>query len=123
MDSDLEQQREVIAAFLEASRNGSFQDLVAILHPDAVFRIDAGGRTELARAPVHGAEAVADQVLARGTPMARFARHAMVNGSAGVLVAPAGRLLAVLGFTIVERRIIAIDLIADPQKLARISPR
>ncbi|TML05034.1 MAG: sigma-70 family RNA polymerase sigma factor [Actinobacteria bacterium] len=123
VDSDLEQQREVIAAFLEASRNGSFQDLVAILHPDAVFRIDAGGRTELARAPVHGAEAVADQVLARGTPMARFARHAMVNGSAGVLVAPAGRLLAVLGFTIVERRIIAIDLIADPQKLARISPR
>jgi RNA polymerase sigma factor (sigma-70 family) len=119
-DTDLERQREVIGAFLEASRNGSFDGLVAILHPDAVLRIDAGSRTELARAPVHGAAAVAEQVLARGTPMARFARHAIVNGSAGVVVAPEGRPLAVLGFTIAERRVMAIDLIADPEKLARI---
>jgi len=123
VDTDLEGQRGVIDAFLEASRNGSFDGLVAILHPDAVFRIDAGSRTDLAREPVHGAEAVADQVLARGTPMARFARHAIVNGSAGVVVAPGGRLLAVLGFTIADQRVVAIDLIADPEKLAPISLR
>src|SRR5262249_7337953 len=63
-DADVESQRAVIDAFLQASRSGSFEDLVAILHPDAVFRIDAGSRRELAREPVHGAEAVANQVLA-----------------------------------------------------------
>jgi len=120
-DTDLAQQRELVTAFLEASRNGSFDGLVALLHPDAVFRIDAGGRGELAREPIHGADAVAEQVLASGTPMARFARHAIVNGSAGVVVVPEGRLLAVLGFTIADRRIAAIDLIADPEKLARVS--
>jgi RNA polymerase sigma factor (sigma-70 family) len=119
-DTDLEQQRAVIDAFLEASRNGSFDGLLEVLDPDAVFRIDAGSRRELARSPVHGAEAVADQVLARGTPMARYAQHAIVNGAAGVVVAPRGRLLAVIGFTVIEERILAIDLIADPDKLARL---
>jgi RNA polymerase sigma factor (sigma-70 family) len=120
-DIDLDGQREVIDAFLAASRTGSFQGLLEVLDPDVVFRLDAGRRTEIARPPVHGAEAVADQVLARGTPLAGFARHAIVNGGAGVVVAPRGRLLAVVGFTIAERRIVAIDLIADPDKLARLS--
>jgi RNA polymerase sigma factor (sigma-70 family) len=121
-DTDLQRQREVINAFLAASRNGNFDGLIAVLDPDVVFRIDSGSRTQLARPPVHGAEAVADQVLARGTPMARYAQHAIVNGAAGVVVAPGGRPLAVVGFTIVEDRIVAIDLIADPDKLARIVP-
>ena len=120
-ETDLARQREVIAAFLAASRNGSFEELLEVLDPDAVFRIDAGSLTELARAPVHGAEAVADQVLARGTPMAAHARHAVVNGAAGVVVAPRGRLLAVIGFTIADARILTIDLVADPAKLARLS--
>ena len=120
-DIDLDGQREVIDAFLAASRTGSFQGLLEVLDPDVVFRLDAGRRIEIARPPVHGAEAVADQVLARGTPLAGFARHAIVNGAAGVVVAPRGRLLAVVGFTIAGRRIVAIDLIADPDKLARLS--
>lgn len=102
-------------------REGSFEGLVAVLDPDVVFRIDAGGRGPNARAPINGAEAVARQVLARGTPFARFARPAIVNGRAGALVAPGDTAMAVAGFTIVGGRIVAIDVIVDRKKLRRMS--
>ena len=86
-----------------------------------VFRVDAGGRGPNARAPVNGAEAVARQVLARGTPFARFARPAIVNGRAGALVAPGDTAMAVAGFTIAGGRIVAIDLIIDRKKLQRLA--
>src|SRR5438128_10597369 len=124
-DADAARQRELIHAFLAASRDGDFDALVAVLDPDVVFRIDAGGVGPRAREPVAGAAAVAQQVLTRGSPFARFARPAIVNGAPGVVVAPGGRPLAVVGFTSAGGRIVEIDLIADPQKLARlsISPR
>jgi RNA polymerase sigma factor (sigma-70 family) len=118
-DADLSRQRAVVDAFLAASRDGDFEGLVAVLHPDAVFRIDTGGGGRDAREPITGAEAVARQVLVRGRPFARFARHAVVNGAAGVVVVPAGRPVAIVGFTIAGDRIAAIDLVADPAKLRR----
>jgi RNA polymerase sigma-70 factor (ECF subfamily) len=60
---------------------------------------------------------VANQVLERGTPFAPFARPALVNGAAGAIVAPGGRLRAVVGFTVEHGRIVAIDVVADPAKL------
>jgi RNA polymerase sigma-70 factor (ECF subfamily) len=120
-DADLARQRELVDAFLAASREGDFEGLLAVLDPDVVFRIDAGGVGPRAREPVTGAEAVARQVLARGRPFARFARPAIVNGAAGVVVAPAGRPMAVVGFTTARGRIVAIDLIADREKLQRLS--
>jgi hypothetical protein len=69
-DVDLARQREVVDAFLAASRAGDFEGLVAVLDPDAVFRVDAGASSPLAGAPITGAEVVARQVLARGS---RFA--------------------------------------------------
>jgi RNA polymerase sigma-70 factor (ECF subfamily) len=120
-DADLAQQRELVDAFLAASRDGDFEGLVAVLDPAAVFRIDAGGVGPRAREPVVGAEAVARQVLARGRPFARFARPAIVNGAAGLVVAPGGRPMAVVGFTSAHGRIAAIDLIADQEKLRRLS--
>jgi RNA polymerase sigma-70 factor (ECF subfamily) len=118
-DADLTEQRAVVDAFLAASRAGDFDALVAVLDPDVVFRIDRGTLPAAAREPavVRGAAEVAQQVLARGTPFARFARPAIVNGAAGVVVAPGPRPIAVVGFTIAEGRIVEIDLIADPQKL------
>jgi RNA polymerase sigma-70 factor (ECF subfamily) len=118
-DADLSHQREIVDAFLAASRDGDFEGLVAVLHPEAVFRIDTGGRPRNATEPVTGAEDVARLVLARGRPFARFARHAVVNGAAGVVVAPAGRPTAIVGFTIADDRILEIDLVADPAKLRR----
>jgi Sigma-70, region 4 len=121
-DADLAQQRELVDAFLAASRDGDFHALVTILDPDVVFRIDAGGRRPRAREPVSGADAVARQVLARGRPFARFARPARVNGRAGVVVAPGGTPMAVVGFTTAHGRIAAIDLITDRDKLRRLVP-
>ena len=121
-DADLAQQRALVDAFLAASREGDFQALVTILDPDVVFRLDAGGRGPRAREPVTGAEAVARQILVRGRPFARFARPALVNGRAGVVVAPGGTPMAVVGFTSARGRIVAIDLITDRDKLHRLVP-
>jgi len=116
-DPDLARQREVVDAFLAASRAGDFEALVAVLDPDVVFRIDTGGVPPRARPPVVGAEAVARQVLSRGAPLAPLARPAVVNGGAGAVVVVGGRPFAVVGFTVTDGRIAAIDLIADPAKL------
>jgi RNA polymerase sigma-70 factor, ECF subfamily len=119
-DADLAQQREVVAAFLAAARGGDFEALVAVLDPDAVFRVDAGGLGPRAREPVTGAAAVAETVLARGRRFAPEARHAVVNGAAGLIVGPEHAPRAVIGFTVVGGRIVELDLILDRAKLRRV---
>ena len=117
-DPDLTRQREVVDAFLAAARNGDFDALLAVLDPDVVFRADRG-RSAVSGAPstVTGAVAVAEQVLARAPRFAGFARPAVVNGSAGLIVIPRDRPIAVIGFTVAHGRIAEIDLVADPDKL------
>jgi RNA polymerase sigma-70 factor (ECF subfamily) len=119
-DPDLGRQRAVVDAFLAASRAGDFEALVEILDPDVVFRIDAGGVPPRARPPLVGAEAVARQILSRGSRFAPFARPAIVNGAAGLVIEPRGKPFAVVGFTVSNGRIVAIDLVADPGKLRRL---
>jgi RNA polymerase sigma-70 factor (ECF subfamily) len=120
-DADLARQREVVDAFLAASRAGDFDALVAVLDPDVVFRIDSGGRGPRARPPVTGAPDVAEEILARGAQFAPLARPAIVNGSAGVVVPSPAGLRAVVGFTVVAGRVAAIDLIIDAKKLRRVA--
>jgi RNA polymerase sigma factor (sigma-70 family) len=118
-DADLPTQRRLVSAFLAASREGDLDALIAVLDPEVVFRIDAGAAQARARAPVHGAEAVARRVLAQGTPFAPYARQALVNGSAGAVVAPPGRRpFAVVSFTVRAGKIASINLVLDPEKLA-----
>jgi RNA polymerase sigma factor (sigma-70 family) len=119
-DPDLREQRRVVDAFLAASRAGDFEALLEVLDPDVVFRLDTGGIPPRARPPVEGAEAVAAQVLARGTPFAPFARPAIVNGNAGVVVVPREQPVAVVGFVVTGGRIAEIDVVADPAKLGRL---
>jgi RNA polymerase sigma-70 factor, ECF subfamily len=116
-DADLGHQREIVDAFLAASRAGDFEGLLSVLDPEVVFRVDAGKISALARPPVIGAPAVARQILARGTRFAPHARPAIVNGAAGAIVGREGRPFAVVGFTMVGGRITEIDLIIDPEKL------
>jgi RNA polymerase sigma factor (sigma-70 family) len=118
-DADLAGQRVVVDAFLAAAREGDFEALVSVLDPDIVFRADRGRLPGAARRPavVRGADEVAKTVLARGARLARYCRPAVVNGAAGLVVAPGRRPIAVVGFTIAESRIAEIDLIADPEKL------
>ncbi len=116
-DADPRRQREVVAAFLAASRAGDFEALLEVLDPDVVFRIDAGARIALAREPVVGAPDVAQEVLARGTPFAPLARQATVNGMAGAVVAQPGQdPFAVVSFTVRGGRIARIDLVLDPDR-------
>jgi RNA polymerase sigma-70 factor (ECF subfamily) len=112
-DVDLPAQREVVDAFLAASRAGDFDALLEVLDPDVVFRTDA-------RPPLVGAEATARQILARGSRFAPLARPAIVNGAAGVVVGPPGALIAVAGFTVRHGRIAAIDLITSRETLSRV---
>src|ERR687885_1696789 len=93
-DADLTRQREVVDAFLAASRDGDFDALLAVLDPDVVLRSDGGAvRAGLSR-KVRGAAAVAEQTLTFSR-LSPFIRRALVNGVAGVVVAPRGRPFAV----------------------------
>jgi RNA polymerase sigma-70 factor (ECF subfamily) len=118
-DADLPRQREVVDAFFAAARDGDFDALVAVLDPDVVLRSDGGTLRPEASAVVRGADAVAARALtfARLSP---FVRPALVNGVAGVVVAPRGRPFSVMAFTVRGGRIVAIDALADPGRLAEL---
>jgi RNA polymerase sigma factor (sigma-70 family) len=118
-DADLATQREVVDAFLAASREGDFDTLLAVLDPDVVLRIDGGAvRAGLSR-EVRGARAVAEQTLTFSR-LSPFVRPALVNGAAGVVVAPRGRPFSVMGFTIRGGKIVEVDILADPARLSRL---
>ena len=116
-DANPAQQRELVEAFLAASRAGDFDALLAILHPDVVLRADTGGSEQRARPTFFGAEAVAGQALGFGRQFVQYGRVALVNGASGVVIAPQNKAIAVAAFTVAEGRIIAIDVVADPGKL------
>jgi RNA polymerase sigma factor (sigma-70 family) len=118
-ERDIARQREVVDAFLAASRAGDFEALLAVLDPDVVFRIDSGAGPQ-ARPPVLGAPAVAERLLARGARFAPHARPAIVNGTAGLIVPAEVGLRAVVGFTVAGGKVTAIDLITDRAKLHRL---
>ena len=114
-DPDLAQQQKAVAAFFAAARVGDFDALVSVLDPDVVLRSD-GGPLRSQTVVLRGAETVAKQALmfAKWSP---FVRPALVNGAAGVVVAPGGRTANIMGFTVVGGTIAAIDVLADPQRL------
>jgi RNA polymerase sigma-70 factor (ECF subfamily) len=120
-ERDVIRQREVLDAFLAASRGGDFEALVAVLDPDVVLRADAGalvGGVTVSKL-VRGAEAVARQALA----FRRFAassRLVQVNGEAGVVAIVDGRPQSVMGVTVADGRIVAMYILADPERLARL---
>jgi RNA polymerase sigma-70 factor (ECF subfamily) len=117
-EADVSRQRELVDAFLAASREGDFDALLAVLAPDVVFNIDRGALAPSLPRRVNGAEAVARTVLTRGRRFAGLARPALVNGAAGLVLAPGGRVFAVVGFTVTGGRIVEIDLIADAARLS-----
>jgi RNA polymerase sigma factor (sigma-70 family) len=115
-DADLAGQRRVVDAFLAAARSGDFEALLAVLDPDVVLRADRGALHPAASRELRGARAVAEQAL-RGRRFAQFAKPAVVNGAAGLVVARPGRPIAVAGFTVVRGKIVEIDLLADRARL------
>jgi RNA polymerase sigma-70 factor (ECF subfamily) len=116
-DADRARQKQVVDAFLAAAQGGDFEALMAVLDPDIVFHADRSGRAPGVEGDIRGAAAIAQRVIKSG---ARAAQPILVNGSVGVIVAPAGRLLMVLAFTIASGRVVAIDAISDPARLERL---
>jgi len=118
-DGDLEQQRGVVEAFFAASRDGDFDALLEVLDPDVELRIDGGIVRAEASLVLHGADAVAKHT-ATYAMLHPFVRPALVNGAAGAVVAPPGRVFSVMAFTVTHGRIVQIDALLDPQRLAQL---
>ncbi len=118
-DANLTRQREVVEAFLAASRSGDFEALLAVLDPDVVVRADRAAVPPGVSREVHGAPAVAEQALTFAR-RARFAQPTLVNGAVGVVVAPRGRLFAVMIFKVTREKIVEIDVIADSTRLRQL---
>ncbi len=116
-DPDLARQRQVVDAFLAASREGNFEALLSVLDEDVVLRADYGeaGASRLIR----GARSVAGGALSFSR-FAPFARPALVNGAAGLVTVRDGQPLSVMGFAVVRGKIAEINVLADPERLQRL---
>ncbi|OJU84811.1 MAG: RNA polymerase subunit sigma-70 [Solirubrobacterales bacterium 70-9] len=119
-DPDPTRQREVIDAFVAAAREGDFEALVALLDPDVVFRVDRGDLPGPPSRELRGARSVAENAVTFGRPFFPYMRRALVNGTPGVVIAPAGKTASVAGFVVRDGRIVEIDLLADPRRLGHV---
>jgi RNA polymerase sigma factor (sigma-70 family) len=119
-DQDLGRQREVVEAYLAASRRGDFEALLAVLDPEVVLRADYGRLDLGVPRSVRGAQAVTRQALLFSRTGAT-ARLALVNGAIGALVNLNEALYAVVAFTVTNGRIVEINILADPDRLSRLT--
>jgi RNA polymerase sigma factor (sigma-70 family) len=112
--ADYERRKRVVAAFLTASRDGDFSGLLAVLDPEVVFHADTDAVRLGALAEIQGAQAVAANFKGKATA----ARLALVDGSFGLAVILGGQLRIVVRMEVADDRIVAIDAIADPARIA-----
>jgi len=116
-DADQARQREIVDAFYAASRDGDFERLLALLDPDVVLRSDGGTAVPALSQILTGAHTVASQaeLYRRFVP---WTFPATVNGMPGVVVAPEGKTMSIMSFTIRGDRVVTIDVLADPTRIA-----
>jgi RNA polymerase sigma factor (sigma-70 family) len=115
-DADLATQREVVDAFLAAARDGDFEALLQVLDPDVVLRADFGALPLGGSREVRGAAIVARQALGY-SGLGLLMRPALINGAAGLVSTRDGEPFSVGGFTTRGRKIVAMDVLADPRRL------
>jgi RNA polymerase sigma-70 factor (ECF subfamily) len=116
-NADFIRSREVVTAFLAASRGGDFDALLVVLDPDVVLRADRIAMSRGVAEEIRGAASVARQLAGRTRFGTRFARPVLVNGAVGLVVAPRGRLVLLLRLTIRGGKIAEIEAVADPGSL------
>lgn len=109
-------QREVVDAFLAASRGGDFAALLAVLDPDVVLRSDSVAVLTGAPGEIRGAREMAETFAGR----AKAAQLALVDGAAGLVWAPGGQPRAVFAFTISDGKIVEIEILANPKRLIQL---
>jgi RNA polymerase sigma-70 factor (ECF subfamily) len=117
--AELARHRRVVEAFLAAVRAGDVDAVLAVLAPDVVRRADRAALPPGRATEVRGARAVSEEIVVFGSN-SRFAEPALVNGAVGVVVAPRGRLLLALTFTIEGEKIAGYELVADPARLQQL---
>ncbi|MFK4068643.1 sigma-70 family RNA polymerase sigma factor [Streptomyces sp. NPDC029674] len=115
-ETDVVKQREVVEAWMAATRAGDFDALLELLDPDVVLRADTGELASGLSKVVRGAAAVAGQA-------AMFARAAaeprvvLINGMPGLIALPGGEPASLGSLTVVNGRIVEINIIADRERL------
>ena len=118
-DPDLARQREVVDAFFAAARNGDLDGLIAVLDPEVVLRADGGASKARQTVEIRTAAVIAAQA-AMAAKLSRHVQPALVNGTAGAVVVVNGTPFSVMAFTVHDGRIAAIDVLYDPERLARL---
>lgn len=117
--TDFDHQREVVEAFLAASRGGDIQALLALLDPDVVIRADSAAVPRGSQTEIRGAAAVLKQA-ANFAHRAKFAQLALVNGAVGAVIAPRGHLLLVMTVKVKDGKLVEIEAIAEPSRLSQL---
>jgi RNA polymerase sigma factor (sigma-70 family) len=116
-DANLARQKAVVGAFFAASRDGDFEALLEVLDPEVELRIDGGVLRQGSSLALRGAHAVAAHT-ATYSKWYPLVRPALVNGAVGAIVATSGRMLSVMAFTVANGKIVQIDALMDPERLA-----
>ena len=114
--ADSTAQHEVVNAFLAAARNGDFDALVAVLHPDIVVREDSGSGNLV---KVRGAHNVASRATTF-SPLGLDSRPVLVNGAPGWISTLDGKVFAIAALTVRNGRVATMDILLDPARVARI---
>lgn len=120
-DADLYRQREVVDAFFAATRAGDFGRLVTLLDPAVVLRADFGRRRAALPAVVRGTEAVIELAMTGARLPGAELVPVLINGVAGVVVTLGGRPFSLMAFVVKAGRIVEIDAIGDPKRVARLA--
>jgi RNA polymerase sigma-70 factor (ECF subfamily) len=116
--AELSAHREIVSRFLAALRAGDVEGLLAVLDPDMMFCADAAAAASGKRVELHGAAVWAPNAVAFASRV-QHAQLALVDGRVGIVLAPVGKLSRVLSITIDNGLITSLDVIADPERLAR----
>jgi hypothetical protein len=114
--ADPARQREIVGAFLAASRRGDFEALLAVLDPGVALRADEAAVRMGAPAQLRGPAAVANTFSGR----AMAARLALIDGAAGAVWSQGGQPRIVFRFTVIYGKVAAIDILADPEHLRQL---
>ncbi len=117
-----EQQLEVVGAFVTACTEGDLEGLVVLLDPEVIWRTDGGGVVRAAQQVHQGAEKVARAMLALRRTGAASGQLVEVNGVPGILTTDHDGTLSVISLTVDDGRIVAIDIIRNPEKLTNLPP-
>ena len=115
--ADRSRQREIVDAYLAAAREGNFDALMSLLDPNIVLRADRRALGRGGPAEIRGAAVIAERAVKGG---ARAAQPVLIDGEVGVVVAPRGRLLMVLKFTVADGKIVEMEAIADRDRLRQL---